>query len=361
MADGKKMLILYILEILKRHSSADNRLTQSDIAAYLRREYGMTVDRKSIKRNLLELVYTGYPIEYRESTRVMPNGETLDVLTDWYYMGDFEEAEVLLIADSLRATKHIPHHQREALIQKVERLAGEYRSPATRIQQLPTSEADNPDFFLSIEVLGEAIAKGRQVSFLYCDYGTDKALHPKNNRKGKPLRYVVNPYQMAVANGRYYLVGNFDYYDNLAHYRIDRIKDITLLDTPCKPLETLAEGKYGLALPAHLVEHIYMFSGESGMVTFRAKKYILNDIIDWFGTDIRLFDESEDEISVTVRVNYQAMHYWALQYAPHATILSPKALVEEVCATLRAGYARYQTEAKGESLHESGEKCRKCK
>ena len=31
-----------------------------------------------------------------------------------------------------------------------------------------------------------------------------------------------------------------------------------------------------------MAEHVYLFAGESGLVTFRAKKYLLNDIIDWF-------------------------------------------------------------------------------
>ena len=73
-----------------------------------------------------------------------------------------------------------------------------------------------------------------------------------------------------------------------------------------------------------------MFPGESGPVTFRAKKYLLNDIIDWFGGGVTFFDETEEEVSVRVRVNYAAMRRWALQYALHAKLLSPESLVKQV-------------------------------
>ena len=40
-----------------------------------------------------------------------------------------------------------------------------------------------------------------------------------------------------------------------------------------------SEWRKNIMLPRHMAEHLYMFAGESTPVTFRAKKYILNDII----------------------------------------------------------------------------------
>ena len=73
-----------------------------------------------------------------------------------------------------------------------------------------------------------------------------------------------------------------------------------------------------------------MFSGESIPVTFRMKKIILNDVIDWFGTDIAFSDETEDEVTARVTVNWSAMRHWALQYCRHIRILSPSDLVGQV-------------------------------
>ena len=58
----KKMLILNILEILKKHTNEHKTLTQKEIGDILQREYGMTVDRKAIKRNLADLMEAGYPV-----------------------------------------------------------------------------------------------------------------------------------------------------------------------------------------------------------------------------------------------------------------------------------------------------------
>ena len=138
-------------------------------------------------------------------------------------------------------------------------------------------------------MLDEAISKGRQVSFTYNSYGTDKKLHPRRDSAGNIREYIVNPYQIAAANGRYYLICNYDKYDNVAHYRLDRITNIKLLPTPAKPMEQVKGLEHDFDLPRHMAEHVYLFAGESGPVTFRAKKYLLNDIIDWFGGRRYLF------------------------------------------------------------------------
>ncbi len=54
----------------------------------------------------------------------------------------------------------------------------------------------------------------------------------------------------------------------------------------------------------------HMFSGDSIPVTFRMKKHIMNDVMDWFGTDIALYDETEDEITARATVNWHAIGLW---------------------------------------------------
>ena len=39
---------------------------------------------------------------------------------------------------------------------------------------------------------------------------------------------MVNPYQMAAINGRYYLIGNYDKYNNIANYRGETIPKLKL-------------------------------------------------------------------------------------------------------------------------------------
>ena len=123
---------------------------------------------------------------------------------------------------------------------------------------------------------------------------------------------------------------------------MDRITNIKLLQTPAKPMDKVNGLENGFDLPKHMAEHIYMFTGESGIVTFRAKKYLLNDIIDWFGGGVAFFDETDNEVSVRVRVNLAAMRRWALQYALHAKILSPKSLAEQVRSDINEAMENYE-------------------
>ena len=97
----------------------------------------------------------------------------------------------------------------------------------------------------------------------------------------------------------------------------------------------------GLNLPKHMAEHVYMFTGESAAVTFRAKKYLVSEIIDWFGKDIKFSDETEDEVTVRVTVNLEAMRKWALQYAVHVKVLGPEKLVELIRDDVKEAAEQY--------------------
>lgn len=338
----RKKLSFAILDILRQYSDENHKLSQNDIVELLERDYDMKADRKSVKRNITTLLEMGYPIDFKETLRMYPNKdgvlEESYILSDFWLDREFTDAELRLLIDSLLFSKHIPYSQCDELITKLEGLSNRYFKSRVRfISTLPETAPKNRELFYTIEILDEAIANGKQVAFIYNEYGTDKKLHPKRQRE-----YIVNPYQMAATNGRYYLIGNYDKYDNLANYRLDRITGIRLLDTPVKPVRQVEGMKNGLYLPKHMAEHLYMFSGESVPVTFRMKKTILNDVIDWFGTEIAFFDETEDEVTARVTVNWSAMRYWAQQYCRFVKILTPTDLAEQIKDDLKNSVKQYE-------------------
>lgn len=346
-AQPKKLLIINILDILKKYTDENHRLSQKEIAHILKNEYDMIAERKAIKRNLMNLIDFGYDIEYSEYVRRTPNRVTGEqeesyILSDFYLVRDFTDSELRLLIDSLLFSKHIPYSQCRELIGKLERLSNRYfRSKVRHIQTMPDMSMHSQQLFYTVDILDEAIDRHCQVSFTYNSYGTDKKLHPRKDGSGRIRQYTVNPYQIAAANGRYYLICNYDRYDNIANYRLDRITDIKLLQTPAKPMDKVRGLENGFDLPKHMAEHIYMFTGESGIVTFRAKKYLINDIIDWFGGGVTFFDETDEEVSVRVRVNFAAMRRWAMQYALHTKILSPEPLAEQVKNDIKKAMENY--------------------
>lgn len=331
-----------ILEILKKHSDEDHRLNQKEIIDLLDSEYDMKVDRKAIKRNLMNLLDFGYELEYTETIRTNKKGEQEALYSDWYLVRDFTDAELRLLIDSLLFSKHIPYSQCKELIEKLECLSNKYfKAKVKHIRNLPEKMPNNKQIFYVIEILDEAISKGRKVEFCYNDFGTDKKLHPRMSSNGKPRRYVINPYQMAATNGRYYLIANYDKYDNISHYRVDRISDIVILDEPVKKQKDLSET---INLPKHMAEHIYMFSGESARVSMRIEKFLVGDVIDWFGKDVIFHNETETSVDVSVAANLEAMRYWAMQYANHVEVLRPEKLREEIKKDLLAAVEKYKGE-----------------
>lgn len=346
----KKMLVMNILDILRKYTDENHRLSQKEIVDILKTEYDMTVERKTIKRNLMNLIEFGYDIEYSEAIRMIPNRKTGEleesyILSDFYLVRDFTDGELRLLIDSLLFSKHIPYSQCKELIVKLEGLSNRYfKSRVKHIRTMPESATNNKQLFLTIETLDEAISHKKQVSFTYNDIGIDKKPHPRLNGEGKVREYIINPYQIAAVNGRYYLICNYDKYDDVSNYRLDRITDIKILDTPQKPMKKVKGLEKGFDLPKHMAEHIYMFSGESDIVTFSLKKYLVSEVIDWFGNDIEFFDESREEIKARVKVNLSAMRKWALQYALHTRVLSPQSLVDGVREDIEKASENYQIE-----------------
>ena len=327
----KKMLIINILDILKNYTDDNHRLSQKQIMDTLEKDYNMKVDRKAVKRNLLNLIDSGHYLEYSESIRTNKKGEEESMYSDWYLVRDFSDAELRLLIDSLLFSKHIPYSQCKELIGKLEGLSNKFfKSKVGYIRSLPENLPENKQLFLTIEILDEAIGEGKQVSFKYNAYDIDKKMYPRKDRKGVVREYIVNPYQMAATNGRYYLIGNLDGKDNISNYRLDRITDIKKLDTNISDKKQAKDALQRLDLQRFMAENIYMFGGESVRVSFRAKRYIVNDILDWFGKDVVFTDADDTEVTVNVRVSEEAMFYWALQYGEHIEVLEPERLRDKV-------------------------------
>lgn len=324
----KKMLIINILDILKSRTDVNHRLLVKDIVNILENDYVMKCERKAVSRNITELKAFGYNLEY-------DNG--------WYFIHDFDDSELRLLIDGLLFSKHIPYNQCQTLVEKLKRLSNDYfETRVKHIRNLPETLPENKQLFYTIEILDEAISTGKQVAFIYNSSGTDKKLHPRHNSAGEIRRYIINPYQIVAANGRYYLICNYDKYDKVSNYRLDLITDIELLETAAKPMKEVQGLENGLDLPKHMKENLYMFAGKSITAKFRAKNTIINDIIDWFGKDVKFTNENDEECDVTVRVSEQAMFCWALQYGPHVEVLEPAELRERVKEAVGEMGRKYQ-------------------
>ena len=320
----KKLYILYILEILQKYSDIDHKLRQQDIIDYMKRDYDVICERKTVSRNLGDLIDAGYEIEHD---------------SDGYYFDGrtFEESELRLLIDSVLASRYIPRKQAASLIDKLIGQASIYfKNRVKHVYSLDNMErAENNELFWNLECIGEAIEADSKIAFFYNKYGADRKLHRTTDKK-----HLVNPYYIAVANGRYYLVGNNDRYDDVTHFRIERISSIEITDSARKPKEQLRDFRDGQGLSKHMLEHVYMFSGESARVILKVRPDGISDVIDWLGRDVGIRDEG-DYLLVDTVTNKQAMKYWAVQFGEKVEVLEPPDLREAVGKMVTAMNDRY--------------------
>ena len=350
MESGKKIIILYILQILRKYTDSLHTMTQQQIAEKLRSEYGLEINRSTVKRNIEDLIDADYDIQYRKVVRSRVNKKTgekeeNEIYTDLYYEHDFTESELHMLIDGLLFSRSVPYKQRKELIDKLGKLSSAYFN--RRMNHMHCMSADspqNPDLFLNIEVLDEAITEGKQVEFTYGYYGTELKLQPQLNEDGSEKRQVINPYQMVASDGRYYLICNKDNYDNVANYRIDRIMEIRLLDTPAKPGSRVTGLEDGLKLEKYLYQHVNMFSGEPEKAEFVIPKSFVSVVIDFFGSHVSFFDRGDGTISCSIEVSREAMRHWAKQFADVVRVVSPESLVEEIREDIRTANANYGME-----------------
>lgn len=339
----KKMLALQILDVLRKHSDQDHRLTQQDIARLLEQEHRVRADRGTISRNLFDLVDYGLNLEWTEIRRKGPDGQDNTICTDWYIEGLFDHSQLRLLIDSLFFSRAIPPKAQREMAAKLLTLSSRhFKAGLASLHSLEGRSLTNPQLFYTIDVLDEAIQTQRQVSFHYAKVSLNKQLTPRLNRSGEPREYLVNPYRMVVANGRHYLIGNNDRHRNVAHFRIDRITNIRLREERAKPMPEVEGLEQGLHLPRHMAEHLYMFSGESVEAAFVTAADMMDSVMDWFGMDARVEALPDDRIQVHVRVNRMAMRYWALQYARHVRLVSPADLVRDVRKDLLQALQQYE-------------------
>ena len=345
----KRILIMNILDILRRYTDADHRLSQKEIVDILKAEYNMTADRKSIRRNLLNLMDCGYPIEYSESVRMTPNLQTGELeenytWSDFYLDRAFTDGELRLLIDGLLFSKHVPYSQCKELVKKLEGLSNVYfRARVKHIARIPEDRAGNQQLFLNIELLDEAISKKRKVSFHYLEYGTDKKLRPRTRKDGTVRDYIISPYQMAAQEGKYYLICNYDKYDDISNYRIDRIADMEILSEPVKPFESLrwADGR-ALDLAEYMKEHPYMYSADRVQAKFRVCRAMISDIIDLFGGDVRFSDEDETGVTVSTLTNALVAEQFAKSFGPDVVLLEPESIRGRVKQALEKSLKYYQ-------------------
>ena len=327
MANEKKSSIFYILNILKECSDEKHTLTYAAIAEKLYARYGIEIERKTIASNIDILQEQGYDI-----VKCGKNG---------LYLGEreFENGELLFLIDAIYSSKSMPTKYAKDLVERLTKGFSKYeKKKFNHLEKIDDgSRSDNREIFWTIEVLNEAIENNKKVEFQYGAYDINKKLQLKGDGKV----YKINPYFMINNRGKYYLVCNHEKYNDISNYKIECIVNIKILDEPVRLIEEL-DGGQNFSIKEYAKEHIYMVSGK----TINAEVKIdnqekINDFVDWFGKDV-YFTKSAGHVVASLKVNEEALIYWALQYGEHVEILSPLETREKIRNIVEAMMKKYK-------------------
>ncbi len=338
-AKGKerKLLIVYIIQILRIHSDEIHPLSQQNILDLLASEYGMTVDRKSVRRNLLRLQNAGLPVFCRKAERYT-KGRKESISLDWYWQHVFSETDIRTLQDALYFSR-LPQQKVRALAEKLDGFRSRYfqegRSP---IRNLP-----HPDFLETVEkqkpfvaLLAAALQEKKKVSFYYDHFEADGKWHHDRSQSGEDRLHKVNPYAILSADGMYFLLGNEDGEEAVQIYRVLRMSSLTVLDEGARPQKSLRPLENGLYPAQYMTVHSRPFLGGPETCTMDIAPEALTGLIEDFGKKARILSATASTIQVEVEASLSMAAAWAFIHGDKARVTSPPALVKYMRETAAA-------------------------
>ena len=351
MADNNNARRLFcILEILKKYTDVDHTLSQQEIIRMLWDLYEIKADRKTIKSNILTLGKLGFDINYAEDKRAEGTKKENTITSKYYMNNEFDDSELRLLIDSVLYSPNISASQSRQLIEKLQNQSNEYfKSHTKHIACMPSRKSDNKQLFHTIDIIDEAISAKKKVTFKHLYYGTDLKLHVaraynvRTKGPGSEIRWRVSPYQIAMSEGKYYLICT-QVHDKIIHIPLDEIIDIDILEEKAQPFNTLI-GSNGqpLNLKEYINEHIFMSSG----VPVRARLRLVNNLVfrtvtDTFGKNVTVLNpDSQHQIDIEVKAPKSAICQFAMQNLWGVTVLEPDEIADSIRKTIGIACKNY--------------------
>lgn len=317
---SKKLVPFYICEILKKYTDEKHSLSQKEIEEKLRKEYDVSVERKSVKRYIQDLIDAGVNICFTEKVRMVTDKKTGEseeqiMMTDIYLERDFCDGELRLLIDELRDSGFIPTRQKRDLIGKLEGLSGpDFHKGRAYTGAITDTNVSN-ELFYTLGVIEEAITAGRKVDFSYKKYvyGNDGMINYTLEE------YSVIPCDTQVDGKNYFLICSEDG-DSEFSLKMDLITSIRFSD------------EY-----AARAGHVSCRS----TVVFETGPDMVSAFAEEFGKDNIRVEVCGDVLKLSVLTDESFAENFALKHSAEVTVLAPESCRRKVSEILKAGYERY--------------------
>lgn len=330
-SSGKsKMKALMLYEILKKYSDEEHPLNSAELCELLR-ERGISAERKSVYRDITALTEYGADII---RTRSPKKG---------FFIAkrEFELPEVRLLMDAVLTAPFITAKKTADLTGKLRELLSCYQAEGV-CKQIYVDERikfENEEIYYNIDAINRAIANNRKIAFRY--HRRFISNHTAELDEGK--EFVISPYALLWSNDKYYLAGNYQKYDNVSNYRLDRIRRVEVLDTTSRPFSEVSSYKEHFDSADYLRKTFNMYYGEPEPIELRCSNTLLDTITDRFGSEIELSCHDENAFTVRARVYVSdGLIEWLLQYGNRIVVQSPQKLKQEMMLRIRQMQEAYQ-------------------
>lgn len=329
-----KIKTLLIYKYLRKYSDKDNPLSSHQLIEILNKD-GVVCERKSIYADVKALNEIGIRIE-----------SVLSPKRGFYLASrDFETPEVRLLVDAVKSAGFITPQMTRSLTSKLKGLLSENQanSLSSQVYRDDVNKCDNENIYKFIDLLDKAISSKKKVTIKYRTRKIDK-----ENRKSFTTKiFVVSPYALIWKDDRYYLVCNKSTHDNLMNLRLDRIREITVLEDTARPVHECSE--YDVFDAADYSSKMFnMFSGKVENVTLRCHLDLREQILDRFGSNIPLVavDIQHFETNVKVAVS-DGFVSWIMQFGDKIKVIRPNHLADSVSSKAKKIASVYEEKGKG--------------
>ena len=98
-----------------------------------------------------------------------------------------------------------------------------------------------------------------------------------------------------------------------------------------------------MRLSEYLMQHPNLWNSEVNTVTIRCPQYLMNDIVDSFGTKVMVLLKEDGMMHVRLRIDEEGLLHWALQFAEQVEILKPKHLRDRMKEILQDALKKYES------------------
>ena len=319
---SKRFTRFRVFEILNDFTNGDRHLKHTEIQEKLSSIYDIHIERKNVRECIDDINYLGEPYG------IYVNSEKGDGA--FLLSRVFEKSEIGFLIDAVFSSKSINQKQAQELTNKLQRfLSKEDRKSFYYVSKSgEITRTDNKLVFYNLDIILDAIAKGKKIKFKYNRYYLDSL----KNEKMKNRKLVASPYYLVNNQGKYYLVCNNNYFNDIANYRIERMSDIQILDEEVKPIKSLEGCENGLDIAKYANENIYMFSNKAINAKIKIdNEYSISYVQDWFGENANIYqDKHDNKIYANIHGNEQALIYWCLQYGESIELIEPVSTREKI-------------------------------